>query len=71
VWYEAAAGLPKVPGSSPALSEDATEVLRTRAEQLLEREGQLFDKEVAGRNAADARWLAQVTGQTEGARGGG
>ena len=61
LWYEAAAGLPQVSSSSgPPLSETASEALRSRAEALLEREGQLFEKEVAGRNAADARWLAQV-----------
>jgi hypothetical protein len=63
LWYEAAAGLPKVAGSKPALSEDASELLRSRAEAILEREGQLFEKEVQGRNAADARWLSQVRTQ--------
>jgi hypothetical protein len=62
LWYEAAAGLPKVEGSKPALSADDSEVLRTRAEQLLEREAQVFEREVQGRNAADARWLSQVRG---------
>jgi hypothetical protein len=66
LWYEAAAGLPQVSSSSgPPLSETASEALRSRAEALLEREGQLFEKEVAGRNAADARWLAQVCQRRE------
>lgn len=68
LWYEAAAGLPKVEGSKPALSADDSEVLRTRAEQLLEREAQVFEREVQGRNAADARWLSQVRGRPRGGR---
>jgi hypothetical protein len=38
----------------------AADAIRTKAEGLLEREAALFEKEMAGRNAADARWLAQV-----------
>ena len=47
-------------GWFPSLPETASEAMHSRAEALLEREGQLFEQEVAGCNTADARWLAQV-----------
>jgi ribosome biogenesis protein MAK21 len=64
IWYEAAAGLPRLdPGGQPPLDESASEGLRQKAEGLVEREAAAFEKEMAGRNAADARWLTQVTWQ--------
>eukprot|EP00775_Hariotina_reticulata_P010046 gene10046-10202_t len=44
---------------TPPLDEIASEGLRQKAEGLLEREAAAFEKEMAGRNAADARWLTQ------------
>jgi ribosome biogenesis protein MAK21 len=64
IWYEAAAGLPPLappPGrASGALGEAAAEKLRSAGEALVEREAGAFEKDLARRNAADSRWLAQV-----------
>lgn len=61
VWFEAAAALPQLnKNSRTPLSDTAAEQLRQRAEALLDQEQQLFEREMGSRNAADARWLAQV-----------
>jgi hypothetical protein len=61
VWHEAAAALPRINAAgAPPLDDEAADALRARAEALLERESALFEKDVTSRNAADARWLAQV-----------
>jgi len=62
IWYEAALGLPALTPdpSAPPLDDAAAERLRNASEQLLEREAAVFEKDLARRNAADSRWLAQV-----------
>lgn len=62
IWYEAASALGKltVPEGAAGQDDDAAEVLRQKAEQLLEREAALFEKSLQRRNAGDARWLQQV-----------
>jgi hypothetical protein len=57
---KAAKGAAKGAAAAGELDLAAADAIRTKAEGLLEREAALFEKEMAGRNAADARWLAQV-----------
>uniref|UniRef100_A0A383VK77 CCAAT-binding factor domain-containing protein n=1 Tax=Tetradesmus obliquus TaxID=3088 RepID=A0A383VK77_TETOB len=50
----------KAAAAAGQLDFAAADAIRTKAEGLLEREAALFEREMAGRNAADSRWLAQV-----------
>lgn len=62
IWFEAAAELPPLPPppAGAAISADDAEALRQAGERLIEREAAAFEKDLGRRNAADAKWLAQV-----------
>ena len=64
IWFEAAASLDPLPdpqtSSAQPLDDSAAQAVRARAEQLLEHEAQVFERDLAKRNASDAKWLQQV-----------
>lgn len=67
IWWEASGQLPKLDGKPPKggaaaapLDEAAAEKLRAAGEALMEREAGVFERDLARRNAADSKWLAQV-----------